>query len=335
MKALGTLLTSIFLALLCSFGLVIWLGESPTVLFEALYNTFFTSFGLGYTLFYSTPLIFTGLSVALCFHAGLFNIGAEGQLLWGSIAVVALGHWLPEIPWYLAVPLGIFVSAVAGALVGFVAGYFKAFRGSHEVVTTLLLNFISQYWVSYLILYRFKNPFNQASETELISNHYWIPAISFFPTTPVNSALFIAIVSSVLVYYYLFHTVSGFELRTMGTNKKAAQFAGISIRYRTLSVFVISGALAGLVGVNEVMGSEHKVIEGFSPGYGFTGIAVALLARNNPLGIVFSALLFGSLQNTARELEFLSENISKEVSLVIQAVLIAFVAYRFKGKSND
>lgn len=335
MRLLGPLLSSLLLAVLCSVAIVIWLGESPAILTEAFYNTFFTSFGLGYTLFYSTPLIFTGLSVALCFHAGLFNIGAEGQLLWGSIAIVALGHWLPEIPWFLAVPVAILVAALAGGLGGLVAGFFKAFRGSHEVVTTLLLNFIAQYWVSYLILYQFKNPLNQASETEVISNHYWIPTIDLFRTTPVNLTLVIAIISAVLIYYYLFHTVSGFELRAMGNNKQAAQYAGINLKYRTVLVFFISGALAGLVGVNEVMGSEHKVIEGFSPGYGFTGIAVALLARNHPLGIIVSAILFGSLQNTARELEFLSENVSKEVSLVIQGVLIAFVAFRLRGKSND
>jgi len=317
---------------------IIWAcGENPAILAEAFSNTFFSPFGLGYTIYYATPLIFTGLSVALCFHAGLFNIGAEGQLLWGSIAIVAVSHHFSQLPVFLAIPLGIILAALAGALWGLIPGYLKAYRGSHEVVVTILLNFIATTWVGYLILYPLKNPNTQSAETEIISSTYFIPKFSnafswfgteLFRTTPANLSFFIALFCALLAHLILYRSALGYEWRAMGTNFTAARFAGIRTRTQTLCLFVISGALAGLVGVNEVMGSEHKVIEGFSPGYGFSGIAVALVAENNPLGIIASAFLFGGLQTFARELEFLSDNISKDISIVLQAILLIFIACR-------
>jgi simple sugar transport system permease protein len=303
------------------------MGEDLNSLTEALKYTFFNRFGLGYTLFYTTPLIFTGLSVALCFHAGLFNIGAEGQLLCGAISVVALAKVFPNLPTGLAIPLAFTVSALAGALWGFLPGFFKAWRGTHEVITTILLNFIALSFVNYLILTPFKNPESQSAETSVLPAGYRLQTL-WFPTTPVNASLVVAIAIALAVYVFLFRTSFGFELRTMGQSPRAAVFSGVSISKRTMSVFVISGALAGLVATNDILGNEHKLIEGFSPGYGFTGIAVALVARNHPIGIIFSSFLFGSLQNFSRELEFFTQNISKDVSLIVQGVIIILVSTR-------
>lgn len=334
-RALRGPLIGIVVALIAASGLLVALGESPKVLLDAIRSTLFTQFGLGYTLFYATPLIFTGLAVAIPFHCGLFNIGAEGQLHLGAVAIIVTGACLPRVPSVVAVPLGILAAAVAGGLWGGFAGFLKAKRGSHEVIVTILLNFIATIFVDYLILYPYHDPSLQAPESVTVPDAFHLAKLEtvaaklgfeLFKSTPVNISLFLAVACAVLVHAFLFYTAQGFELRTVGRNPIAARFAGIPVASKlSLSLF-LGGALAGLVGVNEVMGYHHSLIEGFSPGYGFTGIAVALLARNHPIGILLTALLFGGLQNSARELEFLSERVSKELSLVLQGGLIAITA---------
>jgi len=335
LKHLGGPLVAIFVSGLLTSLLLLLLGESPQILWEAFTSTFFNSFGLGYTLFYTTPLLLTGLSVALCFHAGLFNIGAEGQLHLGAASIVGVALLMPQLPWYFAVPTGILSSMIGGALWGFIAGFLKAKRGSHEVIVTILLNLIGITFVNYLILYPFKNTQVQNPETLGIAKSYFIPPLSsltalfgseLFRTTPVNFTLFFSLIVAVLCHIFLFHTAKGFELRALGQNTSAARFNGISLTKNTLLVFALSGALSGLVGVNEVMGFQHKLIEGFSPQYGFTGIAVALMARNHPLGIILAALLFGAIHNGAREIEFASEKISKEISILMEALLVILIA---------
>lgn len=323
------------LSLLVCSALLLSLVESPAVLFEAIWASLGTSFGLGYTLFYATPLIFTGLSVAVCFHCGLFNIGAEGQLYLGSVALICVATWLGPLPAWLAIPMGILAAMAGGALWGSIAGWLKAKRGSHEVIVTILLNFIGISLVNWIILYPMRNLEVQNTETVVVPQGYalhtlshWLGrlGLSLFESTPVNTSLFIAVGFAVAMHCLLFHTTMGFELRAVGQSPRSARFSGISVARNTWFALMLGGAMAGLVGVNEVMGHQHKLVEGFSPQYGFTGIAVALLARNNPIGIVASAILFGLFQNSAREIEFLSERVSKEVSLVLQGTLIAFVA---------
>lgn len=334
-KALASPLLGLGIAIFVCLVLLALLGESPGVLLEALSNTFLNHFGLGYALFYATPLIFTGLSVAICFHCGLFNIGGEGQLYFGSVGAVIFATLFPNLPPLLAIPLSIAACAVFGAVWGGLAGFFKAYRHSHEVIVTILMNFLAIAIVDYLVLYPLKNREIQNPETVLISPNYHLPTLSdllsrfgleTFRTTPVNSALFLAVGAAIFCHYFLFRTTYGYEMRSVGLSPTASRFAGMHIPRNTLLAFILAGGLAGLVGVNEVQGYQHKLIEGFSPGYGFTGIAVALLARNQPIGILFSAFLFGALQNSSRELEFISEKVSKEISLVLQGTLIAFVA---------
>lgn len=342
MKALRSLLLALrspvlgllFSVLACT-CLLVAVGERPTVLLEAFHNTLFTDFGLGYTLYYATPLIFTGLSVALSYQCGLFNIGAEGQLYVGAMAIVVVATAFPTLPTLLAVPVGILAAAVAGGIWGGIAGALKAKRGSHEVIVTILLNFIAMSLVDYALLYPYRNTESQNTETVAVSEHYQIPLLSdilhhtgleAFTHTPANVALFLAILTAIACQFFLFRTTYGYELRAVGKNPIASRFNGISVSKNTFLSLLLSGAIAGLVGVNEVMGNQHRVNEGFSPGYGFTGIAVALLARNNPIGILLSAFLFGALHNSARELEFLSERVNKELSLVLEGTLIAFIA---------
>ncbi len=320
----------IFALLLGTFILAVS-GENPTLLFEALSNSIFTGFGLGYTLFYATPLIFTGLSVAVCFRCGLFNIGAEGQLYMGALGILLVSLLLPNAPAIAAIPLGILSAALLGGLWGAIAGVLKAKRGSHEVIVTILLNFVALYIVNYLILYPLDDPTTQKPESLPLGAGYAMPLLSeigltVFDTTPVNTSLFVAIATALVIRFLLKSTPFGFEMRSVGYSSSASRIAGISVGRQTILAFVISGILAGMVGLNDVQGYHHKIIEGFSPQYGFTGIAVALLARNNPVGILFAALLFGTLHNGARDLEFLSDKVTKELAYVIQAVLIAAVA---------
>lgn len=333
----------LMLSLLAGTLLLVALGERVGVLWEALYNVCFTDFGLGYTLFYMTPYLFTGLAVAVSFQCGLFNIGAEGQLYMGSIAVIAVAHAIPGAPVWLGLVLGLGACLVAGGLWGGFAGWLKASRGSHEVIVTILLNFIAIALVNYLILYIYDNPEGQNPETFAVASGYWIPTLNqvfsmvglkVFDSTPANVALFLALAMAAACHFFLFHTSSGFALRCVGQNPVASRFAAISVKRQTVLALGIGGALAGLVGANEVMGYQHRVVEGFSPAYGFTGIAVALLARSHPLGVILSALLFGILQNSARELEFLSEKVSKELATVIQGILIGVVAAQALWTSN-
>ncbi len=318
----------LFALIVCSIFLTCT-GEDPWLLVRAFGNTFLKPFGIGYALFYATPLIATGLSVALSFKAGLFNIGAEGQLYIGSIAVVIVSRSLPFLPPFLAIPVGIIAAFAAGALWGAIAGILKAWRGSHEVIVTILLNFIAVSLVDYLLLYPLRNPQTQNTETLPVPPAYEIANIVFLPTTPANYSIVLMVAVSIATWFFLYRTTWGYELRSVGLNATAARFAGISVKKITVTALALSGGLAGLVGVNEVMGNQHKVLQGFSPGYGFTGIAVALIAKNNPIAIIISAVLFGGLQTSSREIEFLSDRVSKELSFVIQGVLIAFVAAEY------
>lgn len=334
MKTVKIFTAVIGITFVLSLFLVFCAERSAEPLFSALRYTFLNPFGLGYTLYYTTPLIFTGLSASLCFHSGLFNIGGEGQLLWGAIGIVVIASLFPHAPAEIAVPLGVMTAGGFGAAWGFLPGFWRARRGTHEVITTILLNFIASYLVSYFILYPFKSSTTQAAETLSISQSYWVSNIAF-PTTPFNLSFFLAVFCAIAVQVLLNHTVFGFEIKTMGANQRAARFAGIPLSKRMIQVFLLSGFLSGLVGVNEVMGAEHKVIEGFSPGYGFTGIAVSLLARNNPIGIIFSSFLIGSLTNLSRELEFFGNHISKEYSIVLQALLMVLIATKDRWPKQD
>jgi simple sugar transport system permease protein len=251
----------------------------------------------------------------------------------GSLGIIAASNLFPGISRWLALPMGIGCAALFGGGWGFIAGICKAKRNSHEVIVTILLNFIAYSIVDYSILYLYKDISSQAVETVIVPQSYWLPrldspplGISVLQTTPANISVLLALIACVLVWVLIYKTSTGFELRAVGENPRAARFHGISITRNTVLALTLSGALSGLVGLNEVMGHEHRLIQGFSPQYGFTAIAVALIARSHPLFIPFSAFLFGWLHNMSREIEFASDVLSKELVLVLQAVLIATIA---------
>lgn len=324
-------LAGLVLGLAISLSLVALAGESPWNVFLILGKSAFGSrYDLGLALFYSTSMIFTGLSVCIAFHAGLFNIGAEGQLTVATLTAAWFAVSFPEIPALLAPWLALIAGLLAGGLWGFIPGWLRAFRGSHEVIVTMMMNFIAAALTSYVTLELIKNPESQNPESQIIPSQFSLKKFDFvqgfFQDSPANLALLFAIGLAIACYFFLYKSVWGYELRAVGQNSKAAEIAGIPPKKSQVLAMTLAGICAGFVCLNEVMGSSLRFKIGFSPEYGFIGIAVALMARNNPLGVIFSAFLFGVLQKGASDLDLETETITRDFARVIQAILIFSVA---------
>ncbi|HUD83261.1 MAG TPA: ABC transporter permease [Candidatus Saccharimonadales bacterium] len=318
---------AVALGLALGLGVTRIAGESPWHVLQILWKSAFgSSYDFGMTLFYTTPLIFTGLAVAVPFQAGLFNIGAEGQLTLGALAAAAVGALWPMLPWPVAPVLATVAAILAGTVWGAIPGWLRARRGSHEVINTIMLNFIAAGLASYVTLYLLKNPDSQNPETRAIGAGYLIHQFGVFGGAPVSLALPLAIVAAVLVWILLWRTVLGYEMRAVGQSEPAARAAGINSGRVRIIAMAVAGGLAGLVGVGEVLGNAGKFRLGFSPEYGFIGIAVALLGRNQPVGVVASALLFGALHKGAADLDLETEHVTRELSLVLQALIILSVS---------
>ncbi len=302
-------------------------GENPLHVLRILVKSAVGSgYDLGMTLFYSTPLIFTGLSVAVAFQAGLFNIGGEGQLTLGALAAAAVGALWPGLPQPWAPILATGAAALAGTAWGGIPGWLRARRGSHEVINTIMLNFVAAGIASYVALHLLKNPDSQNPETRSIGPGYLLHPWPALGGAPVGLALPLALLAAVSVWLWLWRTTVGFELRAVGQNEAAARAAGIDASRIRIMALAVAGGLAGLVGVAEVLGNAGRFKLGFSPEYGFIGIAVALLGRNRPAGIVVAALLFGALHKGAADLDLETEHVTRELSLVLQAFIILSVS---------
>lgn len=336
-------------------GVIIWLiGDDPFQTYAILLgNALSYPDGIGYTLFYATPLIFTGLAVAVAFRCGLLNIGAEGQLYVAALATAFVGikfggvvvenvnySWY-SLPSIALIPLCIVTAIFAGAIWAAIPGVLKARFGSHEVINTIMLNFIAIALVGYFTQYFLKTPGNPILETAPIGVAAEIPRISqFFPQMPafipLNISFLLALLMCLLVYVFLWRTRYGYELRAVGQNASAAEYGGISAKKQIILAMSISGGLAGMVAINEVMGNRHLYSDGFSDNYGYTGIAVALLGRNHPLGIIFAALLFGMLTRGGIFVDAFTPNVTKDLVQILQGIVILFVACEavFKGIVN-
>ena len=336
--------------------IVLLIGDNP---FVAFYHMIANSFGslndLGYTLFIATPLIFTGLAVAVAFRCGLLNIGAEGQLYVAAFATAWFGikfggtvvnvfgkqedwSWT-TLPPFLLVPLCILVAIVAGGIWGAIPGILKARFGSHEVINTIMLNFIAIALVSYFTQYYFKIPGDPIMQTAEIGPNAQIPRISqYIPGmpdfVPLSVAFLIALLMCVLVYIFLWKTKWGYELRAVGENPSAAEYGGISPKKQIVIAMTISGGLAGMVAIGEVLGYRYTYYHDFSAGWGYLGIAVALLGRNHPLGILIAAIFFAVLKRGEIFVDIETRFVSKDLVEVLQAIIIIFVAslQRFSKK---
>lgn len=299
------------------------------------FNPFFES------LVASTPYIFAGLSVALGFRVGLFNIGAEGQLFIGAATAVTAALFLKGLPPIIHIPISLLAGFAGGGLWGFIPGWLKAKTGGHEVINTIMMNYIAFRLSEFLLRGPLKNPEGYTPVSAEIQDSAKL--FRFFES-PIrfHIGFFIALLVAYLVYLFLFKTTWGYTLRTVGANPRAAKYAGMNITHSTVVAMVLAGGLAGLAGANEVLGVNHNLAVAFSSGYGFDAIALALLGKSHPFGVVLSAILFGFLRNGAIQMQ-LSAGIPIDIISVLQAFILTFIAapaiirtiYRLREPDHD
>jgi len=337
LQKIGTPLISAALAIAIG-SFIMWIsGYDPLAAYAALFKG---AFGgpkqIGDTILRSTPLILTGLAVGYGFRAGLFNIGAEGQLFMGGLAAAFLGVLMVGMPWVVVLPVLIIAAALAGAAWAFVPAILKARIGAHEVITTMMFSYIARYFVSYLVVGPLKSegmipqtvelaPEAQLPRIQSLFSEQVLDALPILNLGRAHMGIVVAVVAAVVVWLILKYTTLGYENRAVGFNPWASETAGISVQWTTVKALCISGALAGLGGAVEVMGVHHRIFDQFSSGFGFTGIAVALLAKNHPLGIIPAALMFGALSAGAGTMQ-LEADVPQKIILIIQALVIFFVA---------
>ena len=344
----GALLTELIVpmlaivtALIISAIIIMATGASVTAAYSGLFTgALGNPKAIANTLVEATPYIFAGLAVALGFKCGLFNIGVEGQLAMGSMAAALVGAQFTSLPLLLHLPLALLAGILGGALWGAIPGFLRARTGAHEVITTIMLNYIAIRLTDYLIKGPFRYRGSSAPRTPFISPSAELPYL-FGEDYRLHAGFILAILTVVLIWWLLNKSTPGFEIRTVGANPDAAQYAGMSITRNFVLAMAISGGLGGLAGASQVLGLEHNLKASFSAGYGFDSIAIALLAKSNPIGIIPAAIFWGALRNGAGLMQ-LQSGISISLINIMQALVIVFVAadqivrwiYRIRQKSG-
>ena len=319
-------LVALLIALVAGDLLILAFGQSPAAVYRLLVDgTWGNPYGIGQVLYKATTIAFTGLAVSLGLRAGLFNIGAEGQLAAGGFAAAIAGLALPAgLPAPVAIPLCLLAAAVGGGLVGAVPGALKARFGAHEVIVTIMINFIVLALLNYVVAAKLHVP--ETLHTPEIAAGA-VPRLSdvaaMFRGSAANFTLVVAAAAALLVGWYLFRTRAGYELRATGLQPDAAEYAGVRVPRVWLTAMALSGALAGLGGVNFVLGYKRYYEDGFAGGAGFLGIAVALVGRNHPLGVVLAALFFATLSQGGLAINSL---VPKQMVEVMQGIVILAVA---------
>ena len=321
------------LALFVSGIFIFIAGENPI---EAVKLIIFGSFGyiqgFAYTLYYTTNFIFTGLAFAVAFHCRLFNIGGEGQAYIGGLGVFLVAINLSFLPVPIVWLLAILGAILFGAAWAYIPAYLQSKRGSHVVITTIMFNFIASSLMIYLLVDVIRDTNQMAPHTVKLPEEIWLPSFEALSGvlgikirySPLNLTFLLAIASLFFVWFLIWKTRWGYEMRAVGHNTQAAIYAGISPHKNIIIAMCISGGLAGLLGVNEILGVSHKIQAGFPAGYGFTGIAVALMGRNHPIGILPAAFLFGILYQGGSEVTFEMPNITRYMFVAVQGLIILF-----------
>ena len=327
-------LMNLFLAFCVSGLFIFFIGENPLRAISVMIKgAFYYPGAIGYTLYYTTNFIFTGLAVALAFHARLFNIGGEGQAYVGGLGVGLVCLVFDQyVVGFLVTILAILGSVIFGAIWGIIPGYLQAKRGSHIVITTIMFNFIAAALMVYLLVNIIIEPGQMSPETRdfasgvgLVQIHILAKYLGLdIAMSPLNLSFIVALTVSVGFWFLVWRTKFGYEVRSLGHSETAAIYAGIKVSSTIIIVMAISGGLAGLVAINELLGVHNKLLLGFTAGYGFTGIAVALMGRNHPFGIFLASLLFGALYQGGTELDFEFSSITREMVLLIQGLIILF-----------
>jgi general nucleoside transport system permease protein len=315
-------------------GLVVLsIGESPLVATgHLLRGALGSGEGIGFTLYYATNFIFTGLAVAVAFHGGLFNIGGEGQATLGGLGAALVCLHLDFLPAILLVPLGALAAALAGALWALPPAWLQARRGSHIVITTIMFNMLASALLVYLLVNVMGKPGSMAPETRVFAPAAHVPFIHevlakvgvIIPVSPLNLSFVLALACAAGVWVLIWRTRLGYAIRTVGANPPAARYAGISIPRVTVVAMLVSGGLAGLLAVNEIMAVQDRLLLEFTAGSGFIGIAVALMGRGHPAGIVLASLLFGILFQGGTELAFERPAITRDMIITISGLVVLF-----------
>jgi simple sugar transport system permease protein len=323
---------AVIAALLIGGVIMLLTGVSPASIGAAFAALFTGSLGsvaaLSETLTAAAPLILAGLGIALAFRAGLFNIGAEGQLVVGGLAAVTVGFSFDGLPWFIHLPLALLAGALAGAAWAAIAGWLKAATGAHEVITTIMLNFIAFRLSDYLLR---NPPIQRTGRADPISKSVLPsaelpPLLTWFdPNLRLHAGILLAVLAVAFVTWLLFRTTVGYEFRAAGLNPDAARYAGMRAGLIVVVVMALSGALCGLAGGNQVLGVLQRASPNFSAGIGFDAIAVALLGRSHPVGVALAGLLFGALQAGGRQMQ-VSAGVSLDLIAVVQALVIIFIA---------
>ena len=321
-------------ALCAAAGVVAVVGQNPLEVIAVLvHGAFGTARGFSYTLYYATTFVFTGLAVAVAFHGGLFNIGGEGQAILGGLGsgLVAL-WWSAFLPAWAMLPLMLLAGALFGMAWACVPGYLQAHRGSHVVITTIMFNFLASTLLVYLLVNHLRPSGAMSVESVAFGDSAKLPGVHEalawlgveWPASPLNLSLLLAGFAAVGVYLFLWRTRGGYHLRAVGSSPGAAEYAGIRPKHQVMVAMAISGALAGMVGMNEIAGVHGKLLLEFVSGAGFTGIAVALMGRNHPVGIVLASILFGALFQGGAEVAFEVKGFSRDMVVMLQGFIVLF-----------
>ncbi|WP_417308904.1 ABC transporter permease [Devosia sp.] len=330
LRAIASSVGAVLLAFaLCAILIALW-QVNPLTAYLALFDGAFGSWNsLAETLLRAVPLTFTGLAVAIAFRGGAFNLGGEGQLFVGATAAAAVGLNAAMLPPLLLIPLMILAAALAGALWSSLAGVMKLRLGANELITTIMLNYIAIYLISYLLHGPMQEAAGYLAQTERLSRATEFPDL--IPRTRLHMGALLALVMVFVMHFALWHTVWGYKLRVVGLNARTALNSGMKVGALSLSAFLVSGALAGLAGYMELIGVQHRMIENFSPGFGYTGIIVALLGRTNPFGVLAAAILFAALQVGGTSMQS-AAGVPSTLTQIIQGVVVLFVIGRGAGE---
>lgn len=319
-------------------------GQDPVRAAAVLWSGAFGSrLGLSYTLYYATTFVFTGLAVAVAYRAGLFNIGGEGQATLGGIGTALVALWLgDQWPAWAVMPLMVTAAMAFGMAWGAIPGVLQAWRGSHVVITTIMFNFLAAALVSWLLVDVLKPPGDMTVESRAFGPgaqvpglHQWLAAMGIdWPASPLNASFVLALAALVGVWLWLWRGTSGYAVRAAGLAPAAAQYAGVRAGRQVVLAMAVSGALAGLVGINEVAGVQGRLLLDFVVGAGFAGIAVALIGRSHPVGVALAALLFGALYQGGAELSFDMPGVSRDMVFTVQGLVVLFCGALGEGSAT-
>lgn len=321
-------------ALLAAAAVVALVGQNPAEVIAVLvHGAFGTARGFSYTLYYATTFVFTGLAVAVAFHGGLFNIGGEGQAILGGLGTGLVALWFSAfLPAWVMLPLMLLAGALFGVAWAAVPAYLQAYRGSHVVITTIMFNFLASSLLVYLLVNHLRPAGSMSVESVAFADSAKLPGVHEalawlgleWPSSPLNLSVVLAVLAAVGVYLFLWRTRAGYHLRAVGSSPSAAEYAGIRPRRQVMVAMAVSGALAGMVGMNEIAGVNGKLLLEFVSGAGFTGIAVSLMGRNHPVGIVLASVLFGALFQGGAEVAFEVRGFSRDMVVMLQGFIVLF-----------